>query len=60
MYREKDKYKESLDYYNKALEAIIKTPNKYSETVIYTNKASVYVALEDYKSCKLYRKRKKY
>jgi len=49
MYREKDKYKESLDYYNKALEAIIKTPNKYSETVIYTNKASVYVALEDYK-----------
>ncbi|NLM43466.1 MAG: GGDEF domain-containing protein [Clostridiales bacterium] len=49
MCRERDKYKESLDYYNKALETLNKSPNKYSEIITYVNLSYVNMALEDYK-----------
>lgn len=49
MYREKDKFKESLEYYNKALEIIEKTHIKYSEIMTYINQSLVNIELEDYK-----------
>ncbi|MFZ5354132.1 MAG: tetratricopeptide repeat protein, partial [Bacillota bacterium] len=49
IYRMEDKYTETLEYYNKALEVVHITHNALLHTLLHENLILVYISMEDYK-----------